>query len=53
MMKNININIECPKLNNNIYNYNLSFTKELKNVFLNKRNNNISMNSKLIFQIIK
>ena len=47
MMKNININIECPKLNNNIYNYNLSFTKELKNVFLNKRNNNISMNSKL------
>ena len=46
-MKNININIECPKLNNNIYNYNLSFTKELKNVFLNKRNNNISMNSKL------
>ena len=48
-IKNINISIASPKINNN--NYNLSFSTELKNILLNKRKintiNNISINSKI------
>ena len=43
--KNININIDYPKINN-IYNYNISLSNEIKNALLFKRNNN-SMNNKL------
>ena len=46
-IKNINISINSPKLNN-IINYNLSFSNKVKNGVLNKnKRNNISISSKL------
>ena len=48
-IKNINISINSPKLNN-IINYNLSFSNDLKNAILHKNkrnNNNISISSNM------
>ena len=45
-IKNINISINSPKLNN-IINYNLSFSNKQKSEVLNKKKKKVSINSKL------